>query len=73
MNVIWWLMICLEITLNASPIINVITVAVACPTECICLSPTQVSYVPFFGSTFYNQYNSQKSHICHFAGWRKFS
>jgi hypothetical protein len=34
---------CLEITLNASPIINVITVVTACPTECICLSQTQVS------------------------------
>ncbi|CAG9807167.1 unnamed protein product [Chironomus riparius] len=42
MNVIWWLIICLEITLNASPIINVISVVTACPTECICLSQTQV-------------------------------
>ncbi|CAO1422378.1 unnamed protein product [Diamesa hyperborea] len=40
MNVILWLIICLEITLNASPIIQVITLA--CPSECICLSQTQV-------------------------------
>lgn len=41
---------CLEITLNASPIINVISVVTACPSECICLSQTQVSSITSFQS-----------------------
>lgn len=41
---------CLEITLNASPIINVISVVTACPSECICLSQTQVSSITFIQS-----------------------